>query len=110
MILARAVAWYRAGLSGFGDPPVGGGAVPLDVGAQQRDEVGRDRDGPCLVGRAILRAAFLAGGAVVGPAPSGAGGGGGQVDPPPAVARQVQVTLAENDRLRRAQRGVVQAG
>ena len=39
----------------------------------------------------------------------GAGGGGGQDDPPPPLRRQVQVGLAEHDRLRRAQRGVVQA-
>ena len=40
----------------------------------------------------------------------GAGGGGGQDDPPPPRPRQVQVGLAEHDRLRRAQRRVVQAG
>ena len=48
---------------GLEDPPVGGGAVPLDVGAQQPDEFGRDGDGAGLVGGAVLQAAFLAGGA-----------------------------------------------
>jgi hypothetical protein len=33
-----------------------------------------------------------------------------EVDPPPALLRQVQVAVAEHDRLRGAQRGVVQAG
>jgi hypothetical protein len=47
---------------------------------------------------------------VVGPGGARAGGGGGQDDPPPPLGRQVQVALAKHDRLRRAQRGVVQAG
>jgi hypothetical protein len=57
-----------------------------------------------------FRPRLLAGGAVVGPRAARAGGGGGQVDPPPPVLRQVQVGLAEHDRLRGAQRRVVQAG
>ena len=43
---------------------------------------------------AVLQAAFLAGGAVVGPGCARAGGGGGQDDPPPAFLRQVQVARA----------------
>src|ERR1017187_8223251 len=40
-----------------------------DVGAQQPDQVGRDRDGAGLVGGAVLQPAFLPGSAVIGPAP-----------------------------------------
>jgi len=50
---------------GLEDPPVRGGAVLLDVGAQQADEFGRDGDGPCLVVGAVLQAAFLPRGAVL---------------------------------------------
>ncbi len=80
------------------------------MSAQQPDEFGRDGDGAGLVGGAVLQAAFLAGGAVVGPGGAGAGGGGGQVDPAPALGGQVQVGLAEHDGLRGSQGGVVQAG
>jgi hypothetical protein len=80
------------------------------VGAEEFREVGRGGDGPCLVRRAVLRAPFLPGGAVVDPAPSGAGRGGGHYDPAPSLLRQVQVGLAEHDRLRRPQRGVIRAG
>jgi hypothetical protein len=57
----------------------------------------------------VLQAAFLPGGAVVGPGHARAGGGCGQDDPPPPLGGQVQVTLAEHDRLRGAQGGVVEA-
>jgi hypothetical protein len=53
----------------------------VDLQQEQPDEVGRDGDGPCLVGGAVLEAAFLAGGAVVGPPLARGGGGGSQVDP-----------------------------
>jgi hypothetical protein len=59
---------------------------------------------------AVLQAAFLAGGAMVGPGRARPGGGGGQDDPPPPVPRQVQVAVAERHGLRGAQGGVVQAG
>jgi hypothetical protein len=77
---------------GLEDPPVRGHAVPLDVGAQQPDEVGRDRDGAGLVGGTVLQAAFLPRSAVIGPAPpgTGGGGGGGRDDPPPPLRRQVK--------------------
>ncbi len=52
---------------GLEDPPVRGRPVPLDVGAQQADEFGRDGDGAGLVVGAMLEAAFLAGDAVVSP-------------------------------------------
>ena len=52
---------------GLEDPPVRGGAVPPDVGAEQLDEFGRDGDGAGLVGGAVLQAAFLPRGAVIGP-------------------------------------------
>lgn len=44
------------------DPAVRSGAVPPDVSAQQCHQVGRDGDGPCLAGGAVLEAAFLPGG------------------------------------------------
>jgi hypothetical protein len=47
--------------------------------AEHVDEDGRDGDRPCLAGGAVLKAAGLAGGGVVGPVPAGAGGGGGQL-------------------------------
>ena len=42
---------------------------------------------------AVLEAAGLAGGAVVGPVPAGAGGGRGQVDAAPAPGGQSEVGL-----------------
>ena len=44
---------------GLEDPPVWGGAVPLDVGAKQLHQFGRDRDSPCLVVSTVLQPAFL---------------------------------------------------
>ena len=63
---------------GLEDPPVRCRAVPPNMGAEQADEVGRNRDGAGLSGGAVLEAAFLPGGAVVGPRGAGAGRGGGQ--------------------------------
>src|ERR1019366_7093059 len=67
---------------GLEDAPVGGGAVPLDMGTEQPDEFRRDRDGPCLVVGAVLQAALLPRGAVMprrpgrsSPSPSSAGTG-----------------------------------
>jgi hypothetical protein len=62
---------------GAEDPPVGGGAVPPEVGAEHLGQDGRDGDGPGFVLGAVFEAAFLAGGAVVGPVPAGPGGRGG---------------------------------
>ena len=45
---------------------------------------------------AVLQAAFLAGGALVGPCPPGPGCEAGQDDPSPSPLRQVQVALAEH--------------
>ena len=59
---------------------------------------------------AVLQAAFLAGGALVGPGPPGPRRRGRQDDPSPPGPGQVQVGLAEHDRLRRAQRRVVKGG
>src|SRR3984885_9284883 len=84
-----------ADAGGLEDPPVRGRAVPLDVGAQQPDEFGRDRDRPCLVVGAVLQAPLLPRGAVIGPGRARAGGGGGQDDPPPPLLRQVQVARAD---------------
>jgi len=56
---------------GLEDPPVGGRAEPLDVGAEQPDQDRGDGDGAGLVAGAVLQAAFLAGGALVGPGPPG---------------------------------------
>ena len=58
---------------------------------------------------AVLGAAGLAGGAVVGPVLAGPGGGGGQVDAAPAAAREPAVGLFEHDGFGGAQVGVVQA-
>src|SRR5581483_5059779 len=44
---------------GLEDAPVGGGAVVLDVGAQQPGQFGWDGDGAGLVAGAVLEAAFL---------------------------------------------------
>ena len=74
-------------------PPVGGGAVPLEVGAEHLDQDRRDGDGPGFVLGAVLEAAGLAGGAVVGPVLAGPGGGGGQVDAAPAAAGEPAVGL-----------------
>jgi hypothetical protein len=79
------------------DPPVGGRAEPLDVGAEQPDQDRGDGNGAALVAGAVLQAAFLAGGALVGPGPPGPGRRGGQDDPSPPGPRQVQVGLAEHD-------------
>ena len=64
------------------DPPVAGGAVLLDVGAQQLHEFRRDGDGAGLAGGAVLQAALLPRGAVVGPGRARPGRGCGQDDPP----------------------------
>src|SRR5271166_2824430 len=82
---------------GAEDPPVGCGAVPLEVVAEQLDQDGRDGDGPGFVLGAVLEAAGLAGGAVVGPVLAGPGGGGGQVDAAPAAAREPAVGFLEHD-------------
>jgi hypothetical protein len=66
----------KAAPGGLEDPPVRGGAVPLDVGAEQADEFGRDRDGPRLVVGAVLQATFLPRGAV-GSSPSLSSAGAG---------------------------------
>jgi hypothetical protein len=57
----------------------------------------------------VLQAAFLPGGAMVGPGPTRAEGGSGLDDPAPALLRQVQVALAGHHGLRGPQRGVLQA-
>jgi hypothetical protein len=79
-----------AAACGAEDPPVRGGAVALEVGAEDLDQDGRDGDGPGLVLGAVFQAAGLAGGAVVGPVAAGAGRGGGQVDAAPAAAGRWQ--------------------
>lgn len=57
----------------------------------------------------MLEAASLAGRAVVGPVPPGAGLGPGQVDPPQAAAcGKVAVGLAQGDGFRGPQSGAVQ--
>ena len=77
---------YRPVPGGAEQPPVRAGAVPLDVGAQKRDQLRRDGDRPHLVLGAVLEAACLAGSTVIGPATPGAGLGGRQVDPAPPRA------------------------
>jgi hypothetical protein len=95
---------------GLEDPPVESGAVSLDVRAEQPDQDRGDGDGAGLVAGTVLQAAFLAGGALVGPGPPGPRCRGRKDDPPPPGLGQVQVGLAEHDRLRRAQRRVVKDG
>ena len=95
---------------GLEDAPVGCGAVPLEVGAEQLDKDRGDGDGPGFVLGAVLEAAGLAGGAVVGPVLAGPGGGGGQVDAAPAAAGEPAVGLFQHDGFGGAQVGVVQAG
>lgn len=56
-----------------------------------------------------FEAAGLAGGAVVGPVPSGAGFGGDQVDASPAPVGEVAVGLAERDNFGGPQCSVVEA-
>ncbi len=92
------------------DAPVRGRAVPLEVGAKHFHQVGRDGDGPGLVGGAVLQAAFLAGGAVVGPIRPGREADAARTIRPQPCAGKSQVALAEHDGLRWPQRGVVQAG
>jgi len=84
-------------------------AVPLEVGAQQHDQLGRDRDRPHLVLGAVLEPAGFAGGAVVGPAAPGAEFGGGQVDAAPSAGGQVAVGFPQRHHLGWAQGGVVEA-
>jgi hypothetical protein len=83
---AVGAALDEAAARGLEDPPVGYGAVPLEVGAEHLDQDGRDRDGPGFVLGAVLEAALLAGGAVIGPVLAGARGGDCQVDAAPAAA------------------------
>ena len=64
------------------DPPVGCGAVPLEVVAEHLDQDRPDGDGPGFVLGAVLEAPGLAGGAVVAPVLADPGSGGGQVDTP----------------------------
>jgi hypothetical protein len=94
---------------GLEDPPVGGGAVPLEVGAERLDQDRRDGDSPGFVLGAVLEAAGLAGGAVVGPVLAGPGCRGGQVDAAPAAAGKPAVGFFEHDGFGGAQVGVVQA-
>jgi len=82
---------------GLEDPPVRGRPVLLDVGAQQPHQFGRDGDGAGLVAGAVLQAALLPRGAVIGPGRARPGRRGGQDDPAPPLLRQVQVALAEHD-------------
>src|ERR1035438_429032 len=89
--------------------PAGAGAVAGDVRAEHRDQDGRDGDAAGLAGRAVLEAAFLTAGTVVGPPGAGAGLGGGQVDPAPPTLGEDAVGFAQGDRLGGAQRGVVEA-
>ena len=78
--------------------------------AEQPDQDRGDGNGAGLVVGAVLQAAFLAGGALIGPGPPGPRCRGRKDDPPPPAPGQVQVGLAEHDRLRRAQRRVVKDG
>src|ERR1019366_974746 len=85
---------------GLEDPPSGVVLYRLMWARSSWPRSGRDGDGAGLVGSAMLQASFLPGGTVIGPAPPGAGGGGCQDDPAPSLGGQVQVGLAEHDRLR----------
>ena len=60
---------------------LGRDAAPPDVGAQQLHKVGWDGVVRSR-GRRDAKAAFLPGGAIVGPGPSGAGGRGHDLGPP----------------------------
>src|ERR1035441_10342454 len=64
---------------------------------------------PARGGRAVLEAAFLTAGAVIGPPGAGVGLGGCQVDPAPPTSGEDAVGFAQGDRLGGAQRRVVQA-
>src|ERR1039458_8116078 len=99
----------RPASCGAEQAPVWAGAVAGDVGAEHADQDGRDGDAAGLAGRAVLEAAFLAAGTVVGPTGAGAGPGGGQVDPAPPAGGQDAVSFAQRDRLGGSQGRVVQA-
>ena len=78
-------------------PPVGCGAVPLEVVAEHLDQDRRDEDGPGFVLGAVLEAAGLAGGAVVGPVLAGSGQRRGPGRYGPAAAREPAVGLFQHD-------------